>query len=94
MDYTNITLGELLSHGNETIKRNAMSILKTLQQCEIYYRKVQNFGEQHPDFNSREMEAYRQRNRKCDGCHKKGLALTEKYDDETDSFRQYCDDCY
>ena len=32
MNYTKITLGELLSHANETIKRNAMSILKTLQK--------------------------------------------------------------
>lgn len=31
MDFTKITLGELLSHPNETIKRNAISILKTLQ---------------------------------------------------------------
>lgn len=32
MDYTKMTLGELLTHSNETIKRNAMSILKTLQK--------------------------------------------------------------
>lgn len=32
MNYTNITLGELLSHTNEIIKRNAMSILKMLQK--------------------------------------------------------------
>lgn len=32
MNYTTITLGELLTHSNETIKRNAMSILKTLQK--------------------------------------------------------------
>lgn len=32
MDYTKLTLGELLTHTNETIKRNAMSILKTLQK--------------------------------------------------------------
>jgi hypothetical protein len=32
MDYTKYTLGELLTHTNETIKRNAMSILKTLQK--------------------------------------------------------------
>ncbi len=31
MNYTKITLGELLSHANETIKRNAISILKQLQ---------------------------------------------------------------
>lgn len=32
MNYTTITLGELLTHTNETIKRNAMSILKVLQK--------------------------------------------------------------
>ncbi len=32
MNYTTLTLGELLTHTNETIKRNAMSILKTLQK--------------------------------------------------------------
>jgi hypothetical protein len=32
MDYSKITLGELLSSQNETIKRNAISILKTLQK--------------------------------------------------------------
>jgi len=31
MNYTTITLGELLSHANEIIKRNAVSILKQLQ---------------------------------------------------------------
>lgn len=30
-DYSKITLGELLSSENETIKRNAISILKQLQ---------------------------------------------------------------
>lgn len=30
-NYTQITLGELLSSENETIKRNAVSILKVLQ---------------------------------------------------------------
>jgi len=34
MDYSTLTLGELLSHANETIRRNAMSILKTLQREE------------------------------------------------------------
>ena len=33
-DYTKLTLGQLLAHANETIKRNAMSILKTLQREE------------------------------------------------------------
>lgn len=32
MDYSKITLGELLSSENETIKRNAISILKVLQK--------------------------------------------------------------
>ena len=32
MDYTKITLGECLSSNNETVKRNAMSILKQLQK--------------------------------------------------------------
>jgi len=32
MNYTSITLGELLSSQNETIKRNATSILKQLQK--------------------------------------------------------------
>lgn len=34
MNYTKLTLGELLGSQNETIKRNAMSILKTLQKSE------------------------------------------------------------
>ena len=34
MNYTKITLGELLSHTNDIIKRNAMSILKQLQKNE------------------------------------------------------------
>ncbi len=38
-DYTKTTLGELLTHPNETIKRNAMSILKTLQKGKEYYCK-------------------------------------------------------
>lgn len=32
MDYSKITLGELLSSQNETIKRNAIGILKNLQK--------------------------------------------------------------
>ena len=32
MNYTKITLGELLSSANETIKRNAVSILKIFQK--------------------------------------------------------------
>ena len=33
MDYSKLTLGELLSSRNETIKRNAVSILKVLQKA-------------------------------------------------------------
>lgn len=62
MDYTKITLGELLSHWNNTIQRNATSILKELQRRELYLRSVQNFGEQHPYFHSDEMKEYRKRN--------------------------------
>lgn len=32
MDYSKITLGELLSSNNETIRRNAISILKEMQR--------------------------------------------------------------
>lgn len=32
MDYSKMTLGELLSNQDDTIKRNAMSILKLLQR--------------------------------------------------------------
>ena len=35
MDYTKITLGELLSNENETIRRNATSILKQLQRRKL-----------------------------------------------------------
>lgn len=34
MDYSKITLGEMLSNTNETIRRNALSILKTYQRAE------------------------------------------------------------
>ena len=34
MDYTKITLGEILSSSDEIIRRNAMSILKQLQKNE------------------------------------------------------------
>ena len=34
MNIPKITLGELLSSFNETIKRNAMSVLKTIQKIE------------------------------------------------------------
>ncbi|MFA5652256.1 MAG: hypothetical protein WC933_02735 [Candidatus Paceibacterota bacterium] len=39
MDYTKTTLGELLSSENETIKRNAVSILKVLQKRKIKCEK-------------------------------------------------------
>jgi hypothetical protein len=35
MNYTTLTLGELLTHPNETIRRNAMSMLKTIQKGEF-----------------------------------------------------------
>jgi hypothetical protein len=35
MDYSKLTLGELLSHADETIKRNAISILKRLQKIAL-----------------------------------------------------------
>jgi len=34
MNFSTITLGELLSHANETIRRNAISILKQLQRSD------------------------------------------------------------
>lgn len=36
MDYSKLTLGELTSHQNQTIRRNAMSILKQLQRNNYY----------------------------------------------------------
>jgi hypothetical protein len=47
MNYTSITLGELLSSENETIKRNAISILKVLQKTrdERKPHKCVNCGE-------------------------------------------------
>jgi hypothetical protein len=32
MDYSKLTLGQLVSSQNETIRRNALSILKTMQR--------------------------------------------------------------
>lgn len=45
MNYTSITLGELLSSENETIKRNAISILKVLQKHDLYhtYKDAQDY---------------------------------------------------
>jgi len=40
MDYTKITLGELLSHENETIRRNATSILKQLQRRKLEVKSL------------------------------------------------------
>ena len=38
-NHSNITLGELISHGNAIIQRNAMSILKQLQREPKKYPK-------------------------------------------------------
>jgi len=38
MDYSKLTLGELLSSQNETIKRNAISILKQVHKDEHYLK--------------------------------------------------------
>ena len=42
MDITKITLGELLSSNNETIKRNAISIMKELQKQKVKYEFCPN----------------------------------------------------
>lgn len=42
MDYTKITLGECLSSNNETIKRNAISILKQLQKHECNFVRYES----------------------------------------------------
>jgi hypothetical protein len=39
MDYSKYTLGELLSFGDETVKRNATSILKCLQKSKAERRQ-------------------------------------------------------
>lgn len=51
MDYSKTTLGELISHTNGIIRRNAMSILKQLQRietlkktCTHYYTTIENYG--------------------------------------------------
>lgn len=47
MDYTKQTLGELLTHTNETIKRNAMSILKTLTKIsDKEYKEYKEYQKQ------------------------------------------------
>ena len=46
MDYSKITLGELLSSENETIKRHAVGILKTLQKNPLKLKKCVNCGEE------------------------------------------------
>lgn len=43
MDYSKITLGSLLSHCDTIIKRNALSILKRLQN--LKNKKCSNCGE-------------------------------------------------
>lgn len=44
MDYSKITLGELLSSNNETIKRNAIGILKTMQKANNVFMPGVNSG--------------------------------------------------
>ena len=39
MNYTSITLGELLSSDDIIIKRNAISILKVMQKCDHKYEE-------------------------------------------------------
>lgn len=46
MDFTNKTLGEFLSSPDQTIKRNAVSILKRLQNCPHERRPLAN-GHEH-----------------------------------------------
>lgn len=48
MDYTKIGLGELLSIDDETIKRNAISILKQLQRIN-YTEQVEKNSESNND---------------------------------------------
>jgi hypothetical protein len=51
MNYTSITLGELLSNENETIKRNAISILKQLQKRkENDEMPIYHYGDSYPNF--------------------------------------------
>lgn len=40
MDYSKITLGEMLSSNNQAIKRNATGILKQLQKCKHSNRNI------------------------------------------------------
>ena len=42
MNYTALTLGELLSSTDETIRRNATSILKQLQRANVKKIKVKS----------------------------------------------------
>jgi hypothetical protein len=44
-NYSLITLGELLSSENETIKRNAVSILKQLQKNKCKHENLQMYGD-------------------------------------------------
>lgn len=54
MDYSTITLGTLLSHANETIRRNAMSILKQLQRSTLKKKCLycDNITNEYPHFMS------------------------------------------
>lgn len=44
MDYSKITLGEMLSSENETIKRNAIAVLKVLQKG----KEIDIYNVEHP----------------------------------------------
>jgi hypothetical protein len=99
MIYTNITLGELLSSQNETIKRNAISILKQYQkrdkrikELETYELKIIDIKDDYIDWErddgvkGRDWDynwANKEITRYCLDCKKE---LTEKE-------YQYCDKC-
>ena len=63
-NYLNLTLGELLSHANAIIKRNAISILKQLQRSAP---KV-DCGCRKNEFTC--LEHYQKSKEKCDLCYK------------------------
>ena len=67
MDYTNITLGELLSSNNETVKRNAISVLKQLQKK----------GEESIKFR---VAIYNSENKFCSSCVYSGKNKQEIFD--------------
>lgn len=62
-NYLSLTLGELLSHANAIIKRNAISILKQLQRSD----PVIDCGCRKNEFACR--EHYQQSKAKCDLCY-------------------------